>query len=72
MERIVLKTLFEGTRWKITRDDKLYSYYPNQRLAEQGVMRIGRAEARKGHPVLAIIHKKDGTVARECRYNPPK
>jgi hypothetical protein len=67
--RIIIKSLPDGHRWKVTRDGNLVGYYPFQRAAEQAAARLGRSAARDGLRAVAILHKGDGTPKRERTYS---
>lgn len=68
-ERIQLRSVADGDRWKVTRDDKLVGRYPSQLAAQNAIGRLAKAESRKGNAVHAEFYRSDGTLKQERNYD---
>ena len=66
-DRIIIRSLPDGARWKVTQDDKTVARYPNQAIA-RAAARLARAESRKGDGVRVVLHKSDGSPKGERNY----
>jgi hypothetical protein len=65
---ITFKSMPDGPRWKVTRDDQLVAHYLTQKMAERESGRLARAEARKGNCAIALFHEGDGIPKAERNY----